>query len=200
MKSATTRVASGTPDPRHSSLKSGVIGILGGTWTRCERPSAVVVAGHGRARVVLAVLLRRDRETEAARTSLARLLGEFHVPETVCTDNRVSFPAAIRAVPTLEAVDHQQVISTVRCTESIEQAHQGNKSGTSVVSRAQANPGGCESPRSGHQPSTLYPNDGSRPYQKKQAAVQMWREVGAAQGWTELQSTPALHLLTARFT
>jgi putative transposase len=42
---------------------------------------------HG---VVLDVLLQRCRDTEAARTFLARLLSEFHVPETICTDSPVT--------------------------------------------------------------------------------------------------------------
>ena len=75
---------------------------------------------HG---VVLDVLLQRHRDTEAARTFLARLLGEFHVPETICTDKLASYRAAIRELPALQEVDHQQVISTARCNNLVEQSH-----------------------------------------------------------------------------
>jgi putative transposase len=44
-------------------------------------------------------------------------------PETVCTDKLSSYGAAIRALPLLDGVDHQQVVSTARCNNSIEQSH-----------------------------------------------------------------------------
>jgi len=75
---------------------------------------------HG---VVIHVLLQRHQDTEAARTFLARLFGEFYVPGTICTDKLASCGAAIRAIPALEAVDHQQVISTARCNNLVEQSH-----------------------------------------------------------------------------
>ncbi|UQN10690.1 IS6 family transposase [Deinococcus sp. QL22] len=75
---------------------------------------------HG---VVLDVLLQRHRDTEAARTFLARLLGEFHVPETICTDKLASYGAAIRELPALQEVDHQQVIRAARCNNLVEQSH-----------------------------------------------------------------------------
>jgi putative transposase len=73
---------------------------------------------HG---VVLDVLLKRPRDTEKVRMFLPRLLGEFHVPETICTDKLASYGAAIRELPTLQAVDHQQVIRAARCNNLIEQ-------------------------------------------------------------------------------
>jgi len=64
---------------------------------------------HG---VVLDVLLQCHRDTDAARSFFRRLLGEYDVSNTVCTDKLARYGAAIRAIPALEAVDHQQVIST----------------------------------------------------------------------------------------
>ena len=70
---------------------------------------------------MLDVSVQRHRETEAARTFLARLLGEYHVPETICTDKLTSSGAAIREFPALQEVDHQQVTSTARCNNLVGQ-------------------------------------------------------------------------------
>jgi putative transposase len=78
------------------------------------------VDDHG---AVLDVLLQRHRDTSAARGFFERLLAEYDVPETVCTDKLASYAAAIHELPMLEAVDHQQVISTARCNNLIEQSH-----------------------------------------------------------------------------
>ncbi|AZI44434.1 IS6 family transposase [Deinococcus psychrotolerans] len=75
---------------------------------------------HG---VVLDVFLQRHRDTSATTSFFQRLLGEYHVPETVCTDKLASYGAAIRELPTLDDVDHQQVISSARCNNLIEQSH-----------------------------------------------------------------------------
>ena len=72
---------------------------------------------------VLEVLLQRHRDTEAAKTFLTRLLGEYDVPEVIHTDQLRSYGAAIREIPSLINVDHQQVISTARCNNIIEQSH-----------------------------------------------------------------------------
>ena len=72
---------------------------------------------------VLEVLLQRHRNTEAAKTFLTRLLGEYDVPEVIHTDQLRSYGAAIRELPSLINVDHQQVISTARCNNLIEQSH-----------------------------------------------------------------------------
>ena len=72
---------------------------------------------------VLEVLLQRHRDTEAAKTFLTRLLGEYDVPEVIHTDQLRSYRAAIRELPSLINVDHQQVISTARCNNLIEQSH-----------------------------------------------------------------------------
>ena len=77
----------------------------------------------------LEVLLQRHRDTEAAKTFLIRLLGEYDVPEVIHTDQLRSYGAAIRELPSPINVDHQQVISTARCNNLIEQR-------ASVASRA----------------------------------------------------------------
>jgi len=72
---------------------------------------------------VLDILLQRHRDTEAAKTFLTRLLGEYVVPEVIHTDQLRSYGAAIREIPSLINIDHQEVISTARCNNSIEQEH-----------------------------------------------------------------------------
>ena len=73
---------------------------------------------HG---AVLDVLLQRYRDTDAAVSFFKRLLGEDDLPDTVCTDKLGSCAAALRELPILATVDHQQVISTARCNNLIEQ-------------------------------------------------------------------------------
>ncbi len=63
---------------------------------------------------VLDILLQRHRDTEAAKTFLTRLLGEYDVPEVIRTDQLQSYGAAIREIPSLVDVDHQAVISKAR--------------------------------------------------------------------------------------
>ena len=75
---------------------------------------------HG---AVLDVLLQKHRDTEAAKTFLTRLLVEFYVPEVIHTDKLASYGAAIRELPALAAVDHQEVLSNARCNNLIEQSH-----------------------------------------------------------------------------
>ena len=72
---------------------------------------------------VLDILLQRHRDTDAAKIFLTRLLGEYDVPEVIHTDQLWSYRAAIREIPSLVNVDHQQVISTARCNNLIEQSH-----------------------------------------------------------------------------
>ena len=69
---------------------------------------------------VLEVLLQRHRDTEAAKTFLTWLLGEHDVSEVIHTDQLRSYGAALREIPSLADVDHQQVISTARCNNLIE--------------------------------------------------------------------------------
>ena len=63
---------------------------------------------------VLDILLQRHRDTEAARTFLIRLLGEYDVPEVIRTDQLHGYGAAIREIPSLADVDHRHVIFTAR--------------------------------------------------------------------------------------
>ncbi len=72
---------------------------------------------------VLDILLQRHRDTDAAKTFLTRLLSEYDVPDRICTDKLASYGAAIREITSLAEVDHQQVISTARCNNMIEQSH-----------------------------------------------------------------------------
>ena len=76
---------------------------------------------------VLDIFLQRHRDTEAAKTFLTRLLGEYDVPEVIYTDQLGSYGAAIRELPSLKGVDHQQVISTARCNNLIEQSHRSTR-------------------------------------------------------------------------
>ena len=59
----------------------------------------------------------------AVKTFLTRLLGEHDVPEVIHTDQLRSYQAAIRDLPSLDGVNHQQVISTARCNNLVEQSH-----------------------------------------------------------------------------
>ena len=92
---------------------------------------------------VLDVLLQRHRDTSAATSFFRHLLGEYDVPETVCTDKPASYWAAIRELPILDDVDHQQVISTARSDNLIEQSHRPTRCqersqlGFRQISRAQ---------------------------------------------------------------
>jgi len=72
---------------------------------------------------VLDILLQRHQDTDAAKTFLTRLLSEYDVPERIFTDKLASYGAVIREITSLAEVDHQQVISTARCNNMIEQSH-----------------------------------------------------------------------------
>ena len=76
---------------------------------------------------VLDILLQRHRDTGAAKTFLTQLLGEYDVPEVIQTDQLRSYGAAIWELPSLINVDHQQVISTARCNNLIEQEHRSTR-------------------------------------------------------------------------
>ncbi len=76
---------------------------------------------------VLDILLQRRRDTEAAKTFMTKLLVEYDVPEVIHTDQLRSYGAAIREIPSLADVDHQQVISTARCNNIIEQSHRSTR-------------------------------------------------------------------------
>ncbi|GAA4000412.1 hypothetical protein GCM10022631_09100 [Deinococcus rubellus] len=72
---------------------------------------------------VLDIPLPQHRDTEAAKTFVTRLLEEYDVPEVIHTDQLRSYGAAIREILSLADVNHQQVISTARCNNVIEQSH-----------------------------------------------------------------------------
>ncbi len=76
---------------------------------------------------VLDILLQRYRDTDAAKTFLTRLLGEYDVPEVIHTDQLRSYGATIREISSLVNVDHQQVISGARCNNLIEQPHRSTR-------------------------------------------------------------------------
>ncbi|WP_438503511.1 IS6 family transposase [Deinococcus alpinitundrae] len=77
------------------------------------------VDDHG---AVLGIFLQRHRDTSAT-SFFQRLLGEYDVLETVCTDKLASYGAATRELPLLDDVDHKQVITAAWCTNLIEQSH-----------------------------------------------------------------------------
>ena len=101
----------------------------GSRWHLDEVCTSVDGVGHWLWRAVdehgfvLDIFLQRHRDTEAAKTFLTRLLGEYDVPEVIYTDQLRSYGAAIREIPSLVNVDHQHVISTARCNNLIEQSH-----------------------------------------------------------------------------
>ncbi|MFB9992643.1 hypothetical protein ACFFLM_11760 [Deinococcus oregonensis] len=70
-----------------------------------------------------ASLLQRHRETQSANTSLTGLLGEDDAPERIQTDQRQHDGAAIWECPSRADVVYQQMISTARCHNGIEQSH-----------------------------------------------------------------------------
>lgn len=72
---------------------------------------------------VLDILLQEHRDTGAAKSFFVRLLGEYDVPETIHTDQRWSYGAAIRELPVLHTVEHVQVVSTARCNNLVEHSH-----------------------------------------------------------------------------
>ncbi|WP_240741081.1 IS6 family transposase [Deinococcus sp. Arct2-2] len=76
---------------------------------------------------VLDILLQRHRDTDAAKAFLTRLLCEYDVPEVIHTDQLRSYGAAIRELPSLRGVNHQQVISTVRCNNLALQEHRSTR-------------------------------------------------------------------------
>ncbi|THF68886.1 DDE domain-containing protein [Deinococcus sp. Arct2-2] len=75
----------------------------------------------------LDILLQRHRDTDAAKTFLTRLLGEYAVPEVIHTDQLRSYGAAIQEIPSLVNLDHQQVMSDARCNNILEQEHRSTR-------------------------------------------------------------------------
>ena len=77
---------------------------------------------HG---ATLDVLLQEQRDTDAAERFFRVLLGHAGAaPERINTDKLGSYAAAIRRLPELADVDHQEVRAAQRCNNRVEQAHQ----------------------------------------------------------------------------
>ena len=72
------------------------------------------------------ILLQKRRDTEAAEHFFRTLLGHSggQPPERITTDKLGSYAAAVRRLPELDCVDHQQVRSAQRCNNRVGQAHQ----------------------------------------------------------------------------
>jgi putative transposase len=77
---------------------------------------------HG---ATLDVLPQEQRDTDAAGRFFQLLFGHAGAaPERINTDKLGSYAAAIRQLPELVGVDHQQVRSAMRSSNPVEQAHQ----------------------------------------------------------------------------
>ena len=76
---------------------------------------------------VLDIFFQRHRDTEVAKIFLTGLLWEYDVPEVIHTDQLRSYGAAIREISSLVNIDHQQVISTARCNNIVEQEHRSTR-------------------------------------------------------------------------
>ena len=73
----------------------------------------------------LDVLLQERRDTEAAERFFRTLLEHTgSPPERMTTDKLGSYAAAKQRIPELKGVEHQQVRSSMRCNNRVEQAHQ----------------------------------------------------------------------------
>jgi hypothetical protein len=173
---------------------------------------------------VLDILFQRHRDTEAAKTFLTRLLGEYDVPEVIHADQLRSYGAAIREIPSLLNVDHQQVISTARCNNIIEQRASVvigavlPKIGTPIYPATRAISAGVQATETrsripefacpDHQSSPSFPHQRHYRHLKKRAGVlkgvrsaqettrskRSRRGQWSRQGWSEVQATPALSL------
>ena len=77
---------------------------------------------HG---ATLDVLLQEHRDTDAAERFFRALLSHAGgTPERITTDKLGSYVAALRRLPEMATVAHQQVRSAMRCNNRVEQAHQ----------------------------------------------------------------------------
>lgn len=146
---------------------------------------------------VLDVFLQRYRDTQAAKIFLSNLLGEYDVPDTICTDQLRSYRAAIRAFSNLVHVNHQQVISGSRCNNMVQQSHgstrrqSGSNKGFKRRRRAQ------EFLRlhawtltSTITPARAFPPRLEEATRNRRSTRGQW----LPQGWPEPQATPALRL------
>ena len=124
-------------EPRRGSrwLLDEVCTTVGGVrhWLFLARAARLTTLDHirtlGRWRAVdehgfvQGISFQWHRDTEAAKNFMMRLLAEHDVPDTICTDQFRGCGAAIREIPSLVNVDHQQMISTARCTNLTLQSH-----------------------------------------------------------------------------
>ena len=194
-------VSSSRPSSPKSFATGNPAGVPGSIWTRCVRASMASNTGSSwaeRTRVlvraarlttldrmsmparwravdehgfVLDILLQCHRDTEAAKTFLTRLLGEYDVPEVIHTDQLRSYGAAMREILSLINVDHQQVISTAHCNNLIEQSHRPTKASRVTVNwiRAEKTGAGVSQPaRPNRESSPSSPHQRFRYGQKKQ--------------------------------
>lgn len=104
---------------------------LGKIWHLDEMAVRIAGKSHWLWRAVdehgatLDVLLQERRDTDAAECFFRRLLGYTgSPPEAITTDNLGSYAAALRRLPELAHVEHQQVKAAMRCNNRVEQAHQ----------------------------------------------------------------------------
>ncbi len=124
-------VSSSAPSSRNTYAIENPGGVLNSIWMKSVPASMGFATGFEEpwtsTGFVLDILLQRHRDTEAAKTFLTRLLGEYLIPEVIHTDRLCSYGAAVREIPILEEVDHQQLISTARCNNIIEQEHRSTR-------------------------------------------------------------------------
>ena len=168
MRRCASGISNSVPCSQKTCATSNPAGVAGGIWTRCVRASMASDTGSSwaeRTRVlvkaarlttldrmsaparwravdkhgfVLDILLQRHQDTEAAKTFLTRLLGKYDVPEIIYTDQLRSYGAAMREIPSLINVDHQQVIFTARCNNLVEQSHRPTKASRATATWIQA--------------------------------------------------------------
>ena len=119
---------------------------------------------------VLEVLLQRYRDTEAAKTFLIRLPGEYNVPEVIYTDQLRSYSTAMQEIPSLADVDHQQMISTARCNNLVKQSYRPTKASRATATWIQVEEAGAgvsQSARLNRESSPAFPHQRFRYDQKK---------------------------------
>ena len=146
----------------------------------------IAVNEHG---FVLDILLQRHRDAEVAKTFLIRVLGEYDVPEVIHTDQLRSYGAAIREFPSLVNIDHQQVISTARCNNLIEQrasvasravlpetippSHTASRAKSAGLQTTKMRSGISEPARPDREPSPSLTHQRLRHHQKKQSVIRI---------------------------
>ena len=207
MRRCASGISNSVPCSQKTCATSNPAGVAGGIWTRCVRASMASDTGSSwaeRTRVlvkaarlttldrmsaparwravdkhgfVLDILLQRHQDTEAAKTFLTRLLGKYDVPEIIYTDQLRSYGAAMREIPSLINVDHQQVIFTARCNNLVEQSHRPTRASRATATWIQATWIQAEETGAGvsqpacpnRESSPSFPHQRLRYHQKKQS-------------------------------